>query len=608
MKCFARTQRISGGAWALALYLLGSLGPSGDTALAGTPIALNATHAGRVNFVGTAGSLRRGSNLGNACAVDNYDTAPLTDLPAGATVKAAYLYWAGSWSDQRRSNQRTPDWDITLDGVALTADRQFTETFGLGRNRYDFFSGVKDVTSIVSAKGNGLYTFGNLDVNTQRPHCDVQAVLAGWSLIVVYTHPAESNRVVNIFDGFQYYRGGQIAVTADNFQISAADINGKVGHLTWEGDAENSGILNGISEGLTFNGNNLLDAYNPLNNQFNSTVNVTGSADEWGVDLDIYDVTPYLNAGDTQAATVYRSGQDLVLLSAEIVSVTNIPLVDLGFTAAPDDPLGLYEPGQITLHLINYGPSDESLPVRVTATLPAGLTYTGTSSPGWTVDTNGLPTVTWTHPGPLPAGQSLPLVFDVIPLPAAVGAPDLAVAVGGGSFDFNLGNNTGIVPLNVVVPPAELISTSFAVTATDPINGSVNPKAIPGATVIYTLTTSNLKAGEVDRNSVEVVSPVPPQTMLFVNDFPGTSDGPIFFADGDPASTLTLGRGNFGGGTAAIFFSDDGGATFNYKPAPDALGYDAAVTHFRVEPSGTFAGRNERGPTSFALKFQVLLR
>ncbi|MDX2474284.1 MAG: hypothetical protein QNL91_11295, partial [Candidatus Krumholzibacteria bacterium] len=163
MKCCGRALKHS--SWVLLMMLLGGLGPVVTTARAGTAIGLHETHAGHVNFVGTAGSLRRGSNLGDACAVDNFDSAPLNDLPAGATIRTAHLYWAGSYSNQSGSNQTSPDWNITFEGQSLTADRQFTETFSLGSNSYDFFSGEKDVTAIVTAKGNGLYTFGNLDVN-----------------------------------------------------------------------------------------------------------------------------------------------------------------------------------------------------------------------------------------------------------------------------------------------------------------------------------------------------------------------------------------------------------------------------------------------------------
>ncbi len=610
MKCCAKALPKSSGLLlvVLLLTLLSAAGPVAPSAQAGTPISLYETHAGHVNFVGTAGSLRRGSNLGDACAVDNIDTAPLNDLPSGATVIAAYLYWAGSYSNQWQSNQTTPDWNITFEGQSLTADRQFTEFYGLGNNRYDFFSGMSDVTTIVAAKGNGLYTFGNLDVNTARPHCNVQAVLAGWSLIVVYELAAESNRVVNIFDGFQVYRGGQIAVTANNFEISASDINGKVGHLTWEGDAENSGSLAGFTESLMFNGNLMLDGLNPTNNQFNSTVNVLGSNDQWGVDLDIYDVTPYLNAGDTQATTVYRSGQDLVLLSAEVVSVTNIPLTDLSYSVAPNIQLPVYIPGQVTINLVNNGPSDEPLPVVMNVTLPTGLTYLGTATGPWTVDESNAPTLIFHHPGPINDGEIVPVVIDVLPTEDALGTPSLSVAVGGGSFDFNLANNLGTVPLMVFKSPAELSSTSFTTTVADPVNGTSNPKAIPGATIVYAITTSNLAAGTVDRNTVQVTNPVPPQTMLYVRDFPGGPGGPVLFTDGTPRSGLRLRVGTFGTRRQGIYFSDDGGTTFDYRPVPDAQGYDPAVTHVQTRLRGTFRGRDAADPPSFSLRFQVQLQ
>jgi hypothetical protein len=305
---------------------------------------------------------------------------------------------------------------------------------------------------------------------------------------------------------------------------------------------------------------------------------------------------------------VYRSGQDLVLLSAEVVSVTNIPVTDLGYSSSPAAPLGLYEPGTITLDLVNHGPSDEPSPVTLAVTLSPGLVYTGTVDGGWLVTGSGASTVTWQHPGPVPAGQSLPLVFGVLPGASALGSTSLVVSVAGGSFDFNLANNSGTVPVAVVLPPAELVSASFAATVADPVNGTVNPKAIPAATVVYTLTTSNLKAGPVDRNSITITNPVPPFTSLYVNDFPGTTDGPLLFVDSVPASGVAIGRGRQGRGSPAIFFSNNGGVSYGYRPVPDALGYDAAVTHFRVDLGGTLRGRDAAGPASFSLKYQVLIR
>ena len=116
---------------------------------------------GFIDYTTTGGSLRTQPNSQNPCLVTGSSTAALSGIPAGGTVLAAYLYWAGSGS--------TVDSQVTLDGSALTADRTFTSNFVLSPNNYDFFGGFKDVTAAVQAKRNGNYTFSGLTVDTYRP-------------------------------------------------------------------------------------------------------------------------------------------------------------------------------------------------------------------------------------------------------------------------------------------------------------------------------------------------------------------------------------------------------------------------------------------------------
>ncbi|MEL7298243.1 MAG: hypothetical protein AAGJ86_11320, partial [Pseudomonadota bacterium] len=85
----------------------------------------------------------------------------------------------------------------------------------------------------------------------------------------------EPLRVINVFDGFQIFRGGSITLTQSNFFVPAVP-EGSRTIVTWEGDVENSAPLNGFTENLTFNGTPLVDGINPLNNQFNSTLNQPG--------------------------------------------------------------------------------------------------------------------------------------------------------------------------------------------------------------------------------------------------------------------------------------------------------------------------------------------
>ncbi len=575
-------------------------------AAAGTDISLYRSFAGPVDFTGTGGSLRTDANGGDACSVAPGSEGELAGLPGGARIEAAYLYWAGSYSNNWRSTQRTPDWDVVFDGRPVGADRTFTETFPYGRINYDFFSGFADVTAQVAAKGNGTYTFSGLGVNTDYPHCDVETVLAGWSLVVVYSHPSRSLHVVNVYDGFRFYQGGEIVVTADNFRIAAADIDGKAAHVTWEGDETNSQNNGGYGESLSFNGHDLTDAYNPPGNQFNSTINVAGRADTWGVDFDIHDVSPWLNAGDQLAVSRYSSGQDLVLLSAEVISVANAPTADLALSVSHTGGIAVGADGDLVLTVTNLGPSALDSDAVVTVTLPPGLDLVAANAGGgWTVDASGLPVITARIGRTLPPGGSLaPVTLTVNPDGTVMGPVAVTASVASGTFDHRPANNTVTTTINVGEPSSALAARKSLVTVSDPFNGAANPKAIPGAFVQYEVEVSNRGTARIDGNTVVVADAVPSGTAMYVGDLPGTT-GPIAFVQGDVPSGLSYRFVSLADQTDDVDFSADGGVTWTYVPAPDADGCDAAVTNVRILPQGRMRGRSRTGPSSFVVGFQV---
>ncbi|MEL6226852.1 MAG: hypothetical protein AAFR01_07510, partial [Pseudomonadota bacterium] len=140
--------------------------------------------------------------------------------------------------------------------------------------------------------------------------------------------------------------------------------------------------------------------------------------------------------------------------------------------------------------------------------------------------------------------------------------------------------------------------TKTTQVVSDPVSTAF-PKAIPGAVVRYTLTVRNEGDGTPDRNTVELVDPVPDGTSLMVDD-PGT--GPVVFVDGSPGSGLTFSYAGLASSLDDIDFSNDGGSSFGYVPAPDANGADANVTHLRLRPRGRFAAG---GAPSFEFQFRV---
>lgn len=424
-----------------------------------TPIALQQSFAGNLDFVVTGGTLRTQSNAGNACAVTNGTVnASLSGIPVGATIRAAYLYWGGSGT--------TVDDIITFDGSTTFAERTFTETFANSGFDLSYFGGSTNITSVVAAKGNGNYTFSGLSVTTTdqgggATYCSSQAVVAGWGMIVVYEHPSQPFRVVNIFDGLQWFRGNQITLTPSNFQVPASPVNGKLMVLSWEGDVENSAPLGGFSENITVNSTALTDGLNPANNQFNNTINSLGSNTAWGVDLDIYPIDSLIGSGDTSLTTVYSSGGDLVLLTMQAVSVTNSPTSDLAIQKRANTPLEEAGSAQYRIAVSNNGPLAEPGPIQVSDTLDNRLTYSGFSGTGWSCSVLGQ-NVTCTHNGPLASGATLPLLFlDVTVDPGTAGQSiSNTASVTGQNFD-NISSNNSSTIANFVYGPVTGIKNLY---------------------------------------------------------------------------------------------------------------------------------------------------
>lgn len=83
--------------------------------------------------------------------------------------------------------------------------------------------------------------------------------------------------------------------------------------------------------------------------------------------------------------------------------------VDLAIAKKPEGTLQAGQTGAYLLAVSNIGTAAATGPVSVTDQLGAGLTFVSASGSGWTCSASGQ-TVTCIHPGPVPAGTSLPLI------------------------------------------------------------------------------------------------------------------------------------------------------------------------------------------------------
>ncbi|HEU5136414.1 MAG TPA: hypothetical protein VFU13_14790 [Steroidobacteraceae bacterium] len=439
---------------------------------------------GNINFVSTGGSLRNSAL--NTCAVNATSTTALSGIPAGTTIRNAYLYWGGSGG--------TADTAVTLNNTGVTATRTFAATYTGVTPNLPYFGAFANVTAIVNATRNGNYTFGALNVVTGAPHCDVSAVVSGWSLIVIYESATERLRAINLYDGLAPFRGSQVVLTPDGFRVPPANIDGRIAVFTLEGDPANSEPMNGIAEALRYNGFLLDDGIivngsDPDEQQFDGTINTQGVQTSYGIDVDQYDISARLSPGQTSGTTTYSAGADLVLLMAQIVSATSDPAVDLSVTVSHTGTFVSGLTGTYTITVSNAaGMEREDNTVTVTDTLPAGLTYNSSSGAGWSCSAAGQ-VVTCTHAPTINPGASLPPLSLVVNVAqAAAASVTNSVTVSTPSYELATANNTA-TDVTATLDPSIATSTKTVVD----LNGG---EASPGDTLRYTITLIENAGGQ----------------------------------------------------------------------------------------------------------------
>ncbi|MDL2353625.1 MAG: DUF11 domain-containing protein [Pseudomonadota bacterium] len=424
-------------------------------ARADTAIALFKSFAGNVNFVGTQKTMRTKDNSVDPCAVASSTTtisAVLAGIPAGATILSAQLYWAGSNS--------SADGKVTFEGVTVTALAARTYASATIGSGFDYFGGAADVTAQVTAKRNGTYTFSGLSINNGAPYCAAEGVVGGFALLVVYADPAETFRVLNLYEGFQYIRYSGVTLTLGNFRTPNPlnGATGRIGHITWEGDAS----LGTNGEDLLFNNVEMTDALNPAHNQFNSSSSINNDPVSYGIDFDAYTVGAGVISGNqTSATTRYQSGQDLVLLNAEIIAVPNVPTADLSIAITRNTALVPTRNANYTISVGNGGPNVETGPVTVVNTLPVGMSYVSASGTGWSCGASGR-TITCVYAGSVAVGETLaPITLTV--LVTGTGTLTDTATVAGQLFDNVSANSIDTDSAATEPPPVYAFTDSACV-------------------------------------------------------------------------------------------------------------------------------------------------
>lgn len=287
--------------------------------LEGQNVSLYSQFNGRYDFTFVGNTMNLGENNiipGCSDLIVNSSSANL-NLNPSQTLIAAYLYWAGSG---------TGDFNVKLNAADITPDRTFSN-ISINYN-LPYFSAFKDITNEVLFTGNGTYTLSDLDVSQaliDYPNfCNFRTNFAGWAIIIVYEDISLPINQINVYDGLQSIPNS-LNITLNSLNV-IDNIGAKIGFLAWEGDNNLA-----VNETLRLNSAILSNALNPPNNAFNGTNTVTGSATQYNMDLDIYDIQNNINPGDTSALIQLTSGQDVVLINT-IITKLNSQLPDATIT------------------------------------------------------------------------------------------------------------------------------------------------------------------------------------------------------------------------------------------------------------------------------------
>ncbi len=166
----------------------------------------------------------------------------------------------------------------------------------------------------------------------------------------------------------------------------------------------------------------------------------------------------------------------------------------------------------------------------------------------------------------------------------------------GGAITLRPGDSITCSITNTRRATAVLVIEKTSAVISDPVNGTTNPKLIPGAIVEYTVSVRNVGTGAVDASSI-VILDVMPADMAFAV---GT---PVTFTNGTPTSGLNT----FNAATMVTYSSAAGGVTpYTYTPTGT---FDGNVRGIRIRPTGTMAAATSAtSQPSFTIRFRAQVR
>lgn len=303
--------------WRVALALLSMIGSGGLVAvsLADEALAQRETFAGTVDFFATGEPLAIDTNAnGNVDTLAQPASVDVTstDIASGATLVKAFLYWAGSVPQPAGGDcaegAHDDQVDFTPPGGSLTSVTADVFYCAEASGSLDMQAYRADVTNLVGSLV-GTYTVDNFSAQVADGSTDN----ASFSIVLIFSTSSLPGRRIVLYDGLQTFSSNSDTLTLGGFDV-ASPSNGKLTWYVLDGDTSGTGTEEVSVDGMPGGAGpvTLSDAVNPANNPMNHTINTQSPVrtDTEGMDIDQFDVSSALAAGDTSVDVTYSAGTD----------------------------------------------------------------------------------------------------------------------------------------------------------------------------------------------------------------------------------------------------------------------------------------------------------
>jgi len=305
-------------------------------------------------------------------------TSATLAMPAGSTVKFASLYWGGRSASAQRGQVlfKTP---ASFGYATVNASVVDTAAGGQANN----YSAVADVTALVAASGNGVYTAANIQSTQSAALAD--GYWGGWMLVVVYQNASDTLKNMVVYDGYALVNAANsISLTPSGFLTPlSGPVTTRVGTGGYDGD------LSLVGDVFTVNGVQMVDALNTSNDFFNSSISENGVqlpgrtpsySNNFGVDVDRVNVPVGVVPNGATSATLglATSGENYHPNLVTFATDLYVPIITQNVTKTVQDlngaPLVAGDVMRWTIGMSNTG-QDTGTNLIVKDPIPTGTTF-----------------------------------------------------------------------------------------------------------------------------------------------------------------------------------------------------------------------------------------